>query len=416
MQSLRELEKLIYMEANNIPRTKKETSKDFFKKHKNRYLVNIIYSFLTFEDRVKLRFLNKLFYSQADLSSTLTNLDKLKEDFIIYVNNKHTFETCLYYFDELKIKKKQEIYTDLLISEFYSAWAYSNYFKKITSDTVRIDLHHNRYSSRSKQLLLHTLKHIKQPMDILFYDIALDEREMELLFKFIKNKNVCTLSIGKNITISEELADTIYESLVTLKNLKSINLDESITTEYVLNKVTSSFKSLFELERIELNHNQFTIDGLDCFLNNLSKLPKLKHLYLIDNNIDYKGANLLGLYLGSWFSTSLTNISLDENPFGVQGVIQIMEGVKKNKNLVYLSLSKIKANLLAFENFVDALEDNKSLRKIRYSYNEVNHKLIHRLNDEILPTTKIETVELFNNILSVGSIKLHIHKGHKILM
>jgi hypothetical protein len=408
MQSLRELEKLIYVGTGPIS-LKKEKSSDFFKKHRNRYLIDIIFNFLDFDDKVRLRFLNRLVFSVIALKTRLTNFKQLKEDFIIFVNNKFSFESCIYAFESIGLKQ----HVNLLINEFYSTWAYSNYFEK-SEGPITIDLHHNSLPANSKQLLLATLSRINKPLELELYSIDLKECDISTLLNNLKNKDVRVINLGKNCVIQDDLADTIAEILPGFNNLTQINLDHSIDSDYVLTKVTFAFRSLFKLERIELNECRFTNEGLDTFLNNISKIPKLKHLYLNDNNIDAEGANLLGLYLGSWMSSSLLTFSLNDNPINHIGVGYIMKGVRTNKSLTHLSLSNNRALLSGFEVFVNSLQGNKTLRKIKYTQNEISRGLITKLNEEILPETTIDLVELFNKHFM--DMKLKPFKTHKILL
>jgi Ran GTPase-activating protein (RanGAP) involved in mRNA processing and transport len=407
MNSLRELEKLIYIESGVIP-LKRETSKDFFKKHKNRYLLDIIFNYLTFEDKVRLRFLNRLVFSVVALNKQLINFKQLKEDFIEYLLDKPTFESCIMDFHRMPIKNHK----NLLINEFYSTWAISRFLEK--ESTIKISLFHNKLKGQSRQLLFSTLRKINKPLELQLNDIQLNPEKMGLLFNNLRGKDVELLNIGKNTNIDDVLVETVSEVLSTFKNLKHINLDCCIPNDNVLNKISTSFKNLFKLEHIELSENRITKAGLDAFLNNISKLPKLKHLYLNDDNINAEGANLLGLYLGSWMSSSLATLSLNDNPIGHIGVGYIAQGLRKNKSLVYLSLSNNRATKEGFEALVHAIEGNKSLKTVKYTYNEVTYKLVHRLNEEILLDTNIEVVELFCR--SLKGLPMKHFKTHKILL
>jgi Ran GTPase-activating protein (RanGAP) involved in mRNA processing and transport len=414
MQSMRELERLVYVESTSLEPLKKEKSREFFKKHKNKYLINIILNFLTLEEKTKHRYMNKLVHNSINIDQEFNiNLKNLKSFYQTAWENKLSFETCLLGFCLAKFK-----HANILISEFISAWAYNQYYKHITGN-VSLDISISTLGDHSKQLLFDVLKRIKKPIDIYINNIGLNQLELNDLFESIKGKEVKSLTVINKLEFDENNSEIIAKILPTLKGLNKICFSTCIKSDEVMVNISNCLKKLYKLEKVEFNDCKLTKTGLDAFFNNIHKLKNLKSLSFNNSGINVEGANLIGLYLGSWMSDALTSLSLDDNRIGNGGMFHIMNGIRTNKNLSSISLNQINSFASGFEEFVNGLQNNQSLKKVRFCNNEVTHKMISYLNDTILPDTKIETVELFNKTIGPYKeikIKLKEYSTHKILL
>ena len=156
-------------------------------------------------------------------------------------------------------------------------------------------------------------------------------------------------------------------------------------------------------------------DGLYYILKGLTKCPKIKHLSLIKNRINYKGCENLKYYLESWKSNSLVQLYLDSNNLNIgNGLELISQGLIKNKGLKIISLENVDFTPETLAVFFKNIKLNQVLNSIFLSENKVSYQSLKMIN-EICLSTNICTIKLENNLLSIKQEEmLKITKESKI--
>jgi hypothetical protein len=174
-----------------------------------------------------------------------------------------------------------------------------------------------------------------------FEDITFKRNGVQVLPQEIgKLKNLRRLDLPENELGGE---DSNLEAIGELENLKILLLDSN-----ELQVIPACIiPGLRKLNSISLNFNEFSQEGLDNLLNQLSKLPELKEIFL-------RGCGIKTLAEIEGGFEKLTKLDLEQNE-----IAELPDFVTKIPNLEWLPLK---------ENPIYTDGSLKSNQKIKYEY------------------------------------------------
>lgn len=208
------------------------------------------------------------------------------------------------------------------------------------------------------------------------------------------------------------LEDTFKEKIKEDSHINEIFIPETLgpeKTDHLFNTL-SLVKDKDEklgykhLQSLRLWQSQILDDGVPAIFNYLEtvKAPNLKILELKDCNIGVEGCQLISEMLNPLLNSDIQILSLDNNRFGLEGLIQLMNNLKINETIVYLSLADCDLDaesILYFKEFFQ--NDKNKLVSLILDGNAIETRGACDLLKILNPTNKLEEISLcFCKIIS----------------
>ena len=297
-----------------------------FEKKKSSHKINIVY----FEH---CEFNTESLYFLKELISMLVKYDDLKK---IYFNKNYIHKD----FEGWKFLKQ------VFREKFNLRW--------ITFKICKLS--DQTFESIMSALLLKRIKYLN------FSNNSISNRSMYLLNTFlIKNQTLLTLDLSHNPNINKEGIKPILISLKLHPNIYKIDfscMQLNGSGEYIAGLLNENKT----LNILILKDDKLTSKDIQFIQKELSKIEaNLKHLDLSENvNIGTEGLKEIGKIINN--NKSLKSIALDGMNLSLNNYLPIFNGIFKNKNIEYYSMSKNEG--LPLKGLLNFFQKNPQIKKI----------------------------------------------------
>jgi hypothetical protein len=352
----------------------------FFLNPRNKNMIRYILNFLTREDKTIIKTLSKVIMFSVILEVqpfNVAEITKIKHAWYSVMKTYPNFETFLKNILTNEDFKDRMFYNyrilfknwEIFLTQYFPRWTYNFYFKRTKFPAISLNNSLLPQTEIGRTLLYNTLPYIKH--------LIVWKMDMESNFS------------------PNESSDNPFENC--LKRMSFMALNSLHWSNVLLDKKLQETLVHLVLPQC-VNVQKLILEGLDLdddvtekLVEDLHKMTKLDTVSLGRNpNITHGG--VIGAYIGS-NPIELETLVLDEWSFNEGGLVSICNGLKSNKNLNDISLSKIDVSADSLVTFILSLKGNQSLRSINLSHTKSSSKLLKEIVN-MVPTTKLDEVIL----------------------
>ncbi|XP_065918394.1 NACHT, LRR and PYD domains-containing protein 12-like isoform X2 [Dysidea avara] len=223
------------------------------------------------------------------------------------------------------------------------------------------------------------------------------------IFKSLRFTSTLTSFGISNNNIGVEAADDIATVLSHNTKLQKLGLaGNSLQTEGAI-KISRGLQNTSTLIVLHISNNNIGVEAADDIATVLSHNTKLQELHLAGNNLQTEGA--IKISRGLQNTSTLTVLYISNNNIGVEAADDIATVLSHNTKLQTIELGN---NLLAAGGIKISrgLQNTSTLTVLYISNNNIGVEAADDIATVLSHNTKLQTIELGNNLLAAGGIKI----------
>ena len=196
------------------------------------------------------------------------------------------------------------------------------------------------------------------------------------LMRALSDKRLRYLDLSKN-SLTVEGATLISEFLLVNKTLQELNLSNNDNVNFKSEGIKYIIRSLVQHPNIKLiDFSNMNLTGCGEFIANLIEKSKTLEKVILKNN--YLNSNdFKNIFEKVKINNIIKEIDISYNDMaGDKSLEYISDSIKENTSLVKLNLNKININDDNYNIIFQGIEKNKNISFYSISYNKINPKIV----------------------------------------
>ena len=232
--------------------------------------------------------------------------------------------------------------------------------------------------------------------NIILQNCNLIDSYLNDLMRALSDKRIRSLNLSKN-AITVEGATLICEFLLVNKTLQELNLSNNDNVNFKSEGIKYIIRSLVQHPNIKLiDFSNMNLTGCGEFIANLIETSKTLEKVILKNN--YLNSNdFKNIFEKMRANNIIKEVDISFNDMGGDKSLEYISNcIKENTSLTKLNLNKININNDNYNIIFQGIEKNKNINFYSISYNKINPKIVieffikqlHVKNLEYIPFDK----------------------------
>ena len=270
---------------------------------------------------------------------------------------------------------------------------------RITS-LQKLNLNNNQIPVNCSEALASVVLHNKGLEELHVRDNDLGEGTLEVA-KALRNITSLKILVLEGDGIPKESFSQLALALKSNKHLEKLRL-LSNNLQLSAIDILQSLSTISELKSLNINDNQITEEAGETLASVVSHNKNLEELYLSGNNL---GEGLLSVMKALRHIKSLKKLSLGNNDISKEVSGELACAIKANEYLEEIGLfaSNLKSSAIIV---LRSLTTISTLKYLNINNNHITEEAAEALASVILHNTGLEEIDISNNNLGEGTLKV----------
>ena len=264
----------------------------------------------------------------------------------------------------------------------------------------KLNLNNNQIPVNCSEALASVVSHNKGLEELHVKDNDLGEATLEVA-KALRNITSLKILVLEGDGIPKESFSQLALALKSNKHLEKLWL-LSNNLQLSAIDILQSLSTISELKSLNINDNQITEEAGEILASVVSHNKNLEELYLSGNNL---GEGLLSVMKALQHIKSLKKLSLGNNNISEEVSDELACAIKANKYLEEIGLfaSNLKSSAIIV---LRSLTTISTLKNLNINNNHITEEATEALASVILHNTGLEEIDISNNNLGEGTLKV----------